>query len=148
MKNKLYRSNQYKVIAGVCGGLAEYFSIDVTIVRLIVVLATLFGGSGILAYIIAIIIMPKNPDEFGQSDFESPDTDSHFNNNDGFNFEKSKTYHPDSQKTRMIFGGIVIFLGLSLLFRQFFFWFDLKIFFALVLVGIGAFIIFKERRRF
>lgn len=56
---KLYRIEDGKMIAGVCAGLAEYFSIDVTIVRLGWVLLTLLGGCGILAYIIALIIMPK-----------------------------------------------------------------------------------------
>ena len=59
MENKkLYRSQTNKKLAGVCGGLAEYLNIDPTIVRLVWVLATLFVGCGILAYIIALIIMP------------------------------------------------------------------------------------------
>lgn len=59
MKKKLYVSQTDKKIAGVCGGLAEYFNIDSTIVRLIFVV---FGltGSGILAYIIAMVIMPTD----------------------------------------------------------------------------------------
>ncbi|CAC97855.1 PspC domain-containing protein [Listeria innocua] len=56
---KLYKSSSQKMFAGVCGGLAEYFGIEVTIVRLIWVVATLFFGSGILLYILAAIIMPK-----------------------------------------------------------------------------------------
>ena len=60
MENKkLYRSQTNKKLAGVCGGLAEYLNIDPTIVRLVWVLATLFVGCGILAYIIALIIMPQ-----------------------------------------------------------------------------------------
>jgi phage shock protein C len=56
---KLYRVEDGKMIAGVCAGLAEYFAIDVTIVRLGWVLLTLFVGCGILAYIIALIVMPR-----------------------------------------------------------------------------------------
>ncbi|EAD2777678.1 PspC domain-containing protein [Listeria monocytogenes] len=56
---KLYKSSSQKMIAGVCGGIAEYFGIEVTIVRLIWVVATLFFGSGILLYILAAIIIPK-----------------------------------------------------------------------------------------
>ncbi|MBR4304276.1 MAG: PspC domain-containing protein [Clostridia bacterium] len=60
MENKkLYKSKSNKKIAGVCGGLAEYLNIDATIVRLVWVLATLFVGCGILAYIIALIVMPN-----------------------------------------------------------------------------------------
>jgi phage shock protein PspC (stress-responsive transcriptional regulator) len=58
MERRLYRSRTEKIIAGVCGGLAEYFNTDPTIVRLIWVLVTLLGGAGILAYIILWILMP------------------------------------------------------------------------------------------
>ena len=61
MEKKLYRSNTDKKIAGVCGGIAEYLGIDSTIIRLLLVLAVLFAGVGILAYIIAAIVMPNKP---------------------------------------------------------------------------------------
>ena len=57
MEKKLYKSNQNKMLDGVCGGIAEYFGIDPTVVRLIWALFSLMGGSGILAYIIAAIII-------------------------------------------------------------------------------------------
>ncbi|EAA0405525.1 PspC domain-containing protein [Listeria monocytogenes] len=56
---KLYKSSSQKMIAGVCGGLAEYFGIEVTIIRLLWAGAVLFFGTGILLYIIATIIIPK-----------------------------------------------------------------------------------------
>jgi len=59
---KLYRSNKDKMIAGVCGGLAHYFGIDPTLVRLIFALLVFFGvGSGLVLYIILAIIMPLEP---------------------------------------------------------------------------------------
>lgn len=58
MKKKLYRSETDKKIAGVCGGIAEYLNIDSTVVRLICVLMILGYGAGLLAYIIAAIVMP------------------------------------------------------------------------------------------
>lgn len=60
MNKKLYRSNQNRMIAGVCGGIAEYFSLDPTLMRLGWVLFCALGGSGILAYIIAAIIIPQS----------------------------------------------------------------------------------------
>lgn len=57
-EKKLYKSSTDKKLAGVCGGIAEYFNIDSTLVRLGWVLFSLLGGSGLLAYIIAAIIMP------------------------------------------------------------------------------------------
>ena len=60
---KLYKSNTDKKIAGVCGGIAEYFNIDPTLVRLGWVVFCALGGSGLLAYIIMAIIMPSRPIE-------------------------------------------------------------------------------------
>ena len=61
MEKKLYKSESDKKICGVCGGIAKYFSIDSTLVRLGLVLFCLLGGSGILAYIIFAIVMPDEP---------------------------------------------------------------------------------------
>ena len=55
----IYRSQTDRVLAGVCGGLAEYFKVDPALVRIIWILITLFGGSGILAYIVALFILPQ-----------------------------------------------------------------------------------------
>ena len=60
-EKKLYKSGTDKKLAGVCGGIAEYFNIDSTLVRLGWVVFSLLGGSGLLAYIIAAIIMPDRP---------------------------------------------------------------------------------------
>ena len=57
--NRLYRSNTDKVIGGVSGGLADYLGIDVVIVRVLFVLLVLFGGSGVLVYIILWIAIPE-----------------------------------------------------------------------------------------
>ena len=57
---KLYRSRKNRMICGVCGGIAEYFNIDPTLIRLALVLFTC-TGTGILAYFIASIIIPDEP---------------------------------------------------------------------------------------
>ena len=57
---KLYRSDENKMIAGVCGGIAEYFGVDPTLIRLAWVVFSLLGGSGLLAYILAAIIIPRD----------------------------------------------------------------------------------------
>ena len=59
---KLYKSSTNKMLCGVCGGIAEYFNIDPTIVRLIAVAIVLCMGTGLLAYIIAAIVMPNDTD--------------------------------------------------------------------------------------
>mgnify|MGYP000354184789 FL=1 len=58
MKKRLYESSTDKKVCGVCGGIANYFDVDPTVIRLIWVIFTLAGGSGLIAYIIAAIIMP------------------------------------------------------------------------------------------
>ncbi len=55
---KLYRSKTNRMICGVCGGIAEYFNVDANLVRLIAVVLGL-SGTGILAYIIAAVILPE-----------------------------------------------------------------------------------------
>ena len=63
MKKRLYKSREEKKLCGVCGGIAEYFELDPTIIRLAWVVFTLLGGSGIIAYIIAAIVMPDKKDD-------------------------------------------------------------------------------------
>ena len=64
---KLYRSRQDSKIAGVCGGIAEYFNVDSTIIRLLAILTIFFGGGGIIAYLVAWLVIPLAPLE-GESD--------------------------------------------------------------------------------
>lgn len=61
MQKKLYRIKEGKKLCGVCGGLAEYFELDVTLVRLITVVACLCAGIGVIAYIAAALIVPEKP---------------------------------------------------------------------------------------
>lgn len=63
MYKKLYKSRTVKTIAGVCGGLEDYFNIDVTIIRLVWVAITIATGifPGIFAYVAAALIIPDEP---------------------------------------------------------------------------------------
>jgi phage shock protein C len=72
MGKKLYKSNRNKVLFGVCGGLAEYFNIDVTLVRLVFIVLAL-SGAGVLAYIIAAIVIPEESYDSWQSSGDSGD---------------------------------------------------------------------------
>ena len=64
MDEKLYKSDENKMVDGVCGGIAEYFGIDPTLIRLGWVVFCAMGGSGFLAYIIAAVIIPRSPEEY------------------------------------------------------------------------------------
>lgn len=59
---RLYLSNTDKKVAGVCGGIAEFFGIDPTIIRVLWILCSLLFGSGILAYLICWLVIPRQPD--------------------------------------------------------------------------------------
>lgn len=62
MSKKLYKSNTDKKLDGVCAGIGEYFDIDPTLIRLGWVLVTLCAGAGLLAYIIAAVVIPRKPE--------------------------------------------------------------------------------------
>ena len=63
MEKKLYKSKKDEKICGVCAGLAKYFSIDVTIIRIAWLIAILCAGTGLLAYFICAIVMPEEPSD-------------------------------------------------------------------------------------
>ena len=61
MEKRLYRSRNDRKLAGVCGGIAEYYGWDPTLVRVAWIVLTLLGGSGILIYLIMWLVMPETP---------------------------------------------------------------------------------------
>lgn len=63
MQKKLYRSETNKMVAGICGGIAEYFSVDATAIRLVWLLIVIFTGvfPGVIAYILALFVVPISP---------------------------------------------------------------------------------------
>ena len=92
---KLYKSNNRK-IAGVCGGIAEYFGIDPTLVRLIGALVFMVDGSGLLLYIIAAVLMEDAPSYYGyenrkEFNYDAVNTEGDSNDSDevvGFKYEE------------------------------------------------------------
>ena len=61
MSKKLYRVEEGRMICGVCAGVGEYINVDPTLVRLGFVLFSALGGSGLLVYIVAALLMPMKP---------------------------------------------------------------------------------------
>jgi len=139
------------MLAGVCGGLAEYFSIDPVIVRLIFVLAVIFGGSGILAYIILWIVIPEKPffitpfntqqpkDESTSSSDEKKSENTQFNMN---------AIYEKPQNNRSIYAGaFLILLGGIFLLDNFVPRFHFGDFWPLILIGLGFVIILNARNK-
>ncbi len=69
-RKKIYRSEKNRMIAGVCGGLADYFSVDPSLMRLFFILLTLVGGLGIVFYVLLWILAPR------ESSIELPPKDA------------------------------------------------------------------------
>ncbi|MCX7796192.1 MAG: PspC domain-containing protein [bacterium] len=76
MERRIYRSRKNRMIAGVCGGIAEYLNIDPAIVRLIMALLVFANGLGLILYILAVIIIPEKPEESGSSE-TTPHIETH-----------------------------------------------------------------------
>ena len=62
MQKKLYRSKSNRMIVGVCAGVAEYFNIDPTIIRVIWAVTSLFAFAGVIAYVVCAFVIPEKPD--------------------------------------------------------------------------------------
>jgi len=98
MKKKLYKSRKNKIIGGVCGGIAEYFNIDPTIVRIITVILGLIRGFGLIAYLIIFLIMPYSDDEdFFEDDDVKNMKSANVNPDDGDKTESVEGAHSDEE---------------------------------------------------
>lgn len=137
MSKQLYRSSSNKVIGGVCAGIAEYFDIDPTIVRLICVLA-LFAGIGILAYLICWVVIPeKSTSPFDTYQDASAGSESH-------DIQKSAAHNRD--KGIKIMGAALIIIGAFFLFDRVFHWFDFSIVFPIALIAVGIYVLFTKEK--
>jgi phage shock protein C len=142
MNKRLYRSHRQKMIAGVCGGLAEYFEVDVTLIRLLWALSFCFGGIGAFAYIVAVIIIPYSPEAQSPPDGDSqgdPDGDGD-TNPEGSGWRN----HDDKRK---VFGLILVGLGLYFTANMFFPFNLSHRLWPLILVLVGIFLLFESRRK-
>ncbi len=160
MEKKLYRSRSDRMIWGVCGGLAKYFDMDPTIVRIIFVLLIFANGLGILAYIIMTIIVPLEgskvtaPKEAIKENVEEiKNTASELGREIRSTFAgeetKSEATSKIQHRRRNFFGITLIVLGALFLMGSFnlFSWFKWSYLWPLILVAIGLIIIFSARRR-
>ena len=167
MEKRLYRSRSDRMMWGVCGGLAEYFSIDPTIIRIIAVLLVLANGLGILAYIIMAIVVPlessksaapkdvikDNVEEIKETATEfGRGIRSAFVNEEGKEeneAEKPEAVEKSRYRGRNIVGIVLIIVGVLLLLGSFgpFHWLRWGVVWPLVLIAIGAIIIATARRK-
>lgn len=144
MRDRLYRSRENRKIAGVAGGLAEYFDVDVVIVRILFVLAVLAGGSGVLAYIIAWIAIPEENVVLENGEITTGDEPASQENREYY-AEKNECEQETRSKRQRNAGFILIGLGVLFLSRQFLGSFFHNLW-PLLLIIIGIFLLVRERR--
>lgn len=127
MGKRLYRVSEGKIIAGVCNGFAEYFNVDVVLIRLLFVAFAFLEGIGILAYLICWIIMPvKKIGDEKVEEIKNPENER-------------------KVKTNIIVGLIFIFLGILIMMNYYFQIFKFVKYWPVLLILIGIFFIIKRR---
>lgn len=132
--NRLYRSTSDKVIGGVAGGLGNYMNIDPVIVRILFVLMAIFGGSGVLVYIIMWIIIPEQKYRFGTEIPNNPQPTAGINDKD----TSTRT------NTSLIAGIVLIAFGLLFLIDRLVPYYSIHDFWPLLLILAGALLIKPE----
>lgn len=144
MQQQLYKSRKSKVVDGVCGGIAEYFKVDAVIIRLIWVLAIIMGAGffGVIAYLIAMVIIPRELRESSEVVNEKNQGDKELEEIDS---EERK------RKFSLLLGLILIGVGGFLLIERFVginvrFWISntLGNFWPVLLIGLGIFLLSKR----
>lgn len=143
------------MIAGVSGGIAEYFDIDSTLVRLLTVLVVLLGGAGVVAYITAWIVIPKNPEQISDEVFEERENIKEKIKKGTKNvieevkvhFESEEHSHK-SEKNRRILGGIIVIaIGLIFLLNSLFPWVGWGRLWPVILIAVGITIMIQAFKK-
>jgi phage shock protein PspC (stress-responsive transcriptional regulator) len=143
------------MIAGVCGGIAEYFGIDSTLVRLLAVLIVFLGGVGVVAYIIAWIIIPKNPEQISDEAFNKREDIKEKVKKGAKNvieevkghFESEESTNGSEKNKRILGGIIVIVIGLIFLLSSFFPWVGWGNLWPIILIAVGIAIMVKAFKK-
>ncbi len=148
MSKQLYRPKRNRVIAGVCSGFAEYFGIDAVIIRILTIVIAL-SGTGILAYIIAAVIMPDEEKVHGGGESWKSETagstDDFFHQQEKDKDEWAEPPKYNTERNKLVIGTVLVGLGIMFLIKQFIPDFDYKVLVPVVLIGIGGVIILKGR---
>ena len=140
-KKKLYRSEDQQVLGGVCGGLAEYFSIDVTLVRIIFVLLGL-NGMGVALYFILWVLVPTESmiAEFGNEDVVSHNVDDIVTQ-----MRQMGSSFSQNAQGPVIVGVVLVALGAVFLLKEFVPWVSMALVWPVLLIAFGIYILLRDR---
>jgi phage shock protein C len=143
---RLFRNTGNEVIAGVAGGIADYFNVDVTIVRILFVLAAIFGGWGLIIYIIFWIAVPRAPYEQKEQSYsteaEQPYEDVSYESTTDFS-AKEKAEMERKKRGSLIGGLVLIVIGSFFIVERYIPRFDFNTFWPFILVVVGFIILFS-----
>lgn len=147
-EKRLYRSTYDRIIGGVAGGLGEYFVIDPVIIRLLFVLMFLFGGSGIIIYIVLWIFIPENTTYFYNDNFKTKENMENEKTNP-MNFEDKKETKQSYERKHgsLIAGIILITLGALFLVDRYVPTINFGDLWPVLLIAIGGYFIYKSTRK-
>jgi phage shock protein PspC (stress-responsive transcriptional regulator) len=153
MNKKLVRPKKGRVLFGVAQGLGEYFTIDPVIIRILFVILAIWGGSGILLYIIAIFLIPdeKNDklkeevDDIKKSRSTKEAQENFKEHAESIADEVRGMKKHNHSNDNIIFGLIVIVIGLIFLLSNIFSWVSWHTLWPIILIGFGLLIIFSDR---
>ncbi|GKX28144.1 hypothetical protein SH1V18_06240 [Vallitalea longa] len=129
MEKKIYRSRDDQMISGVCSGIAKYFNIDPTIIRILFVIALFSWGTGVLIYIICSIVIPLEPKKIDTYDYNYTAEEEKHTNNNG----------------RMILGLILVVIGIVSILEKIFNWFSFDLVWPIAIIGVGFLILTKNK---
>jgi phage shock protein PspC (stress-responsive transcriptional regulator) len=139
---RLYRSETNKVLGGVAGGVGEYTNIDPTIIRIVFVILTIFGGSGVLLYVVLWIVLPSHSTIDKNSDYIRDNLDEIKGHARSFS-HSMKLDHTNSRRSWGAF--ILIGLGILLVINNFgFFRVDFDKLWPFILIGLGILILRRK----
>lgn len=138
MNKKLYRSRKNKMIGGVCGGLGEYFEVDPVLIRILFVFLTFFHGSGLILYILLMIIVPQEPIVFNEETNNSS-SESEISEED-----ISIKTNAKKGNTKKLFGIALLVIGILLLLDNIVSIFDFEFIFPIILIIAGLYLLLES----
>jgi len=154
---RLFRSRKDGLIAGVCGGLAEYFDVDPSLVRLVFILAIFLGGAGLVVYLVAWLIVPENPEQSPTASFvknqqmkeEVVGELRRLGSSLAERFEatvEDGEERPERRSTVFV-GLALIVIGAAFFLKNFFPWLALESLWPVLLIGVGVLLLIGAARR-
>ena len=143
VSKKIYRSEEDRMLAGVAGGIGEYFEVDSTIVRIILVLLTIFGGSGILIYFVLWVLMPSESHVNKTSD-DTIRANAKEMKAKAKNFADEFRDLNSGDRPKSWLGIIIIVIGILFLTDNLGF-LKFHLFWPLILIAIGILLLMKEK---